>query len=126
MVAALFVVFMFLVVILLANVLTAIVSDSYKVIQDQRAAIVVWTNRLNFASAMDAIAKGPWKWRYLIRYLFQKARVAPSGKTYDNKSPIYLKMRWKTVTFRSTSWLIHCSELWLLSLSFHYGFYWDS
>lgn len=36
----LFVLFMFLVVILLANVLIAIVTDSYKVIQDQRAAIV--------------------------------------------------------------------------------------
>ena len=60
---ALFVVFMFLVVILLANVLIAIVSDSYKVIQDQRAAIVFWTNRLDFIAEMDAIANGPWKKR---------------------------------------------------------------
>jgi hypothetical protein len=58
---ALFVVFMFLVVILLANVLIAIVTDSYKVIQDQRAAIVFWTNRLDFIAEMDAIANGPWK-----------------------------------------------------------------
>jgi hypothetical protein len=42
----LFVVFMLLVVILLANVLIAIVTDSYKVIRDKRAAIVFWTNRL--------------------------------------------------------------------------------
>jgi hypothetical protein len=57
----LFVLFMFLVVILLANVLIAIVTDSYKVIQDERAAIVFWTNRLNFIAQMDAIANGPWK-----------------------------------------------------------------
>jgi hypothetical protein len=60
---ALFVIFMFLVVILLANVLIAIVSDAYKVIQDQRAAIVFWTNRLDFIAEMDAIANGPWKKR---------------------------------------------------------------
>lgn len=59
----LFVLFMFLVVILLANVLIAIVTDSYKVIQDQRAAIVFWTNRLNFVAEMDGIANGPWKSR---------------------------------------------------------------
>jgi Ion transport protein len=58
---ALFILFMFLVVILLGNVLIAIVTDSYKVIQDQRAAIVFWTNRLDFVAEMDAIASGPWK-----------------------------------------------------------------
>lgn len=61
---ALFVIFMFLCVILLANVLIAIVTDSYKVIQDQRAAIVFWTNRLDFIAEMDAIANGPWKRRF--------------------------------------------------------------
>jgi hypothetical protein len=60
---ALFIMFMFLCVILLANVLIAIVTDSYKVIQDQRAAIVFWTNRLDFVAEMDAIANGPWKRR---------------------------------------------------------------
>lgn len=64
----LFIIFMFLVVILLANVLIAIVTDSYKVIQDQRAAIVFWTNRLDFVAEMDAIANGPWKQR--IRSFF--------------------------------------------------------
>jgi hypothetical protein len=59
----LFVIFMLLVVILLANVLIAIVTDSYKVIQDQRAAIVFWTNRLDYIAQMDAIANGPWKSR---------------------------------------------------------------
>ena len=60
----LFVVFMFLVVILLANVLIAIITDSYKVIQDQRAAIVFWTNRLVFVAEMDAVANGPWQARF--------------------------------------------------------------
>jgi hypothetical protein len=55
--------YMLLVVILLANVLIAIVTESYKVIQDQRAAIVFWTNRLDFIAQMDAIANGPWKGR---------------------------------------------------------------
>ncbi|KAL3942625.1 MAG: hypothetical protein SGBAC_003226 [Bacillariaceae sp.] len=56
-----FALFMFLMVILLANVLIAIVTDSYKVIQDQRAAIVFWNNRLDFIAQMDAVANGPWK-----------------------------------------------------------------
>jgi hypothetical protein len=56
-----FALFMFFIVILLANVLIAIVTDSYKVIQDQRAAIVFWTNRLDFIAQMDAVANGPWK-----------------------------------------------------------------
>ena len=57
----LFVIFMFLVVILLANVLIAIVTDSYGVIKNERAAIVFWSNRLDFCAEMDAIASGPWK-----------------------------------------------------------------
>lgn len=64
----LFAIFMFLMVILLANVLIAIVTDSYKVIQDQRAAIVFWTNRLDFIAEMDAVANGPWKKK--LRRLF--------------------------------------------------------
>jgi len=56
-----FTLFMFLMVILLANVLIAIVTDSYKVIQDERAAIVFWSNRLDFIAQMDAVANGPWK-----------------------------------------------------------------
>jgi hypothetical protein len=42
-------------------VLIAIVTDSYKVVQDQRASIVFWTNRLDFLSAINAVANGPWK-----------------------------------------------------------------
>lgn len=74
MATALFVVFMFLCVILLANVLIAIVTDSYKVIQDQRAAIVFWTNRLDFIAEMDAIANGPWKKRLKKTFGFGQSR----------------------------------------------------
>jgi ankyrin repeat protein len=52
----LFVGFAFLVVILLSNVLIAIVTDSYEIIQNDRAAIVFWSNRLDFVAETDAIA----------------------------------------------------------------------
>jgi hypothetical protein len=51
----LYVAYGFLVVILLSNVLIAIVTDSYEVIQNDRAAIVFWSNRLDFVAEMDAI-----------------------------------------------------------------------
>jgi Ankyrin repeats (3 copies)/Ion transport protein/Ankyrin repeats (many copies) len=51
----LFVGYAFLVVILLSNVLIAIVTDSYEIIQNDRAAIVFWSNRLDFVAEMDAI-----------------------------------------------------------------------
>lgn len=43
--------------ILLANVLIAIVTDSYGVIKNERAAVVFWLNRLDFVAEMDAIVK---------------------------------------------------------------------
>jgi hypothetical protein len=86
---ALFIIFMFLVVILLANVLIAIVTDSYKVIQDQRAAIVFWTNRLDFVAEMDAIANGPWKKR--LRGVFGMTDDEDSG----NSETIFGKELWK-------------------------------
>lgn len=51
----LYVMFAFLVVILLSNVLIAIVTDSYGVIKNERAAMVFWSNRLDFVAEMDAI-----------------------------------------------------------------------
>jgi len=86
---ALFIAFMFMVVILLANVLIAIVTDSYKVIQDQRAAIVFWTNRLDFVAEMDAIANGPWKKR--LRGIFGMTDEEDSG----NPETIFGKEFWK-------------------------------
>jgi len=52
----LYVAYGFLVVILLSNVLIAIVTDSYEIIQNDRAAIVFWNNRLDFVAEMDAIS----------------------------------------------------------------------
>jgi hypothetical protein len=51
----LYVAYAFLVVILLSNVLIAIVTDSYEIIQNDRAAVVFWSNRLDFVSEMDGI-----------------------------------------------------------------------
>ena len=80
----LFLVFMLLVVILLANVLIAIVTDSYKVIRDKRAAIVFWTNRLDFIAQMDAIANGPWKSRLGSRFANANAQTNSNNKHSDN------------------------------------------
>jgi hypothetical protein len=88
----LFVLFLFLVVILLANVLIAIVTDSYKVIQDQRAAIVFWTNRLDFVAEMDGIANGPWKAR-----LRKALGCAKPAKTTSVVSPQFGKETWKQI-----------------------------
>lgn len=54
----LYIAYAFLVVILLSNVLIAIVTDSYEIIQNDRAAIVFWSNRLDFVAEMDAISYG--------------------------------------------------------------------
>jgi hypothetical protein len=52
----LFALFMFSCVIVLATVLIAIVTDSYSVIQNERAALVFWSNRLDFVAEMDVIS----------------------------------------------------------------------
>ena len=52
----LYALFMFACVIVLANVLIAIVTDSYGVIQNERAALVFWSNRLDFVAEMDVIS----------------------------------------------------------------------
>ena len=53
----LYVVFVFVVVILLATVLIAIVTDSYSVIRNERAAIVFWSNRLDFIVEMAEVTE---------------------------------------------------------------------
>jgi len=50
-----------LIVILLSNVLIAIVTESYEVIQNDRAASVFWGNRLSYVAEMDAISYGVQK-----------------------------------------------------------------
>lgn len=94
---ALFLLFMFLVVILLANVLIAIVTDSYKVIQDQRAAIVFWTNRLDFVAEMDAIANGPWKAKFKKALGWDEDDDDNGGGNSEEKSyrRVFGKESWK-------------------------------
>jgi len=72
----LYIAYAFVVVILLSNVLIAIVTDSYEVIQNDRAAIVFWSNRLDFVAEMDAISYG-----------FNKRVGCFSGKGSDNGAP---------------------------------------
>jgi len=77
-------------VILLANVLIAIVTDSYKMIQDERAAIVFWTNRLDFIAQMDAVANGPWK-RKLRKMLGFSSR---KKKRKGGKKTVFGEVTW--------------------------------
>jgi hypothetical protein len=90
-----FIIFMFLVVILLANVLIAIVADSYKVIQDQRAAIVFWTNRLDFIAEMDAIANGPWKGRLRKAIGMTESNNQEGGTDDYSNETQFGKEQWK-------------------------------
>ena len=52
-----FFLYVFIVIILLSNVLIAVVTDSYGVIKNERAAMVFWSNRLDFVAEMDAISR---------------------------------------------------------------------
>jgi len=89
-----FCLFMFLMVILLANVLIAIVTDSYKVIQDERAAIVFWSNRLDFIAQMDAVANGPWK-RKLRKMIGLSSR---KKKREGGKKTVLGEVTWERMT----------------------------
>jgi hypothetical protein len=74
----LYVGYAFLVVILLSNVLIAIVTDSYEVIQNDRAAIVFWSNRLDFVAEMDSITYGI---QQRLSFCFGKPKGAPGAPT---------------------------------------------
>ena len=62
---AMYLAFVFLVVILLSNVLIAMVTESHKFIQNERAEMVFWSNRLDFVAEMDTIV-------VIKRNIFQK------------------------------------------------------
>lgn len=90
----LYVAYAFLVVILLSNVLIAIVTDSYEIIQNDRAAIVFWSNRLDFIAEMDAISYG---FRQRVKFLSngqpggmgapEQVQESPSGLAFLNQDP---------------------------------------
>jgi len=71
-----FILFMLLMVIILATVLIAIVTDSYKIIQTQRAAIVFWTNRLHVVAQVDAILNGNERVRAYLWVTFDTGLLA--------------------------------------------------
>jgi hypothetical protein len=73
-------------VILLSNVLIAIVTDSYEIIQNDRAAIVFWSNRLDFVAEMDAISSVV---RQRINFCGgdSKNRRAPGAPTQVQEGP---------------------------------------
>ena len=50
-----FVIYMFLVVVLLANVLIALVVDSYGVIKIEQAETVFWSNRLEYVAEIHIL-----------------------------------------------------------------------
>jgi len=87
----LFVLFMFLVVILLANVLIAIVTDSYQVIRNQRAQTVFWNSRLDYVAEMDLISSGPWISK------FKKAFCCGGGSSLSDHED-FGSIFWKNVT----------------------------
>mmetsp|Transcript_15428 Transcript_15428/g.22553 ORF Transcript_15428/g.22553 Transcript_15428/m.22553 type:complete len:931 (+) Transcript_15428:124-2916(+) len=70
-----FVLYALCVVLVLSNVLIVLVIDSYGVIKNERAAIVFWTNRLDFVFEMDAIL------RVIKRTLnfFKKSKTNPKS-----------------------------------------------
>ena len=80
----LYVAYAFLVVILLSNVLIAIVTDSYEIIQNDRAAIVFWSNRLDFVAEMDGISSVV---RQRILCMGEKTKGATGAPTKVQEGP---------------------------------------
>lgn len=80
----LYVAYAFLVVILLSNVLIAIVTDSYEIIQNDRAAIVFWSNRLDFVAEMDGISSVV---KQRILCMKEKVKGAPGAPTKVQEGP---------------------------------------
>jgi hypothetical protein len=81
----LYVGYAFLVVILLSNVLIAIVTDSYEIIQNDRAAIVFWSNRLDFVAEMDGIASVVRQ--RILCHRDSKKKGAPGAPTRVQEGP---------------------------------------
>lgn len=80
----LYVAYAFLVVILLSNVLIAIVTDSYEIIQNDRAAVVFWSNRLDFVAEMDGISSVI---RRRLCCIGSKKKGAPGAPTKVQEGP---------------------------------------
>ena len=101
---------MFLVVILLATVLIAIVTDSYGIIRNQRAAIIFWTNRLDFVVEMDVISNGPWKHKI-------SSLVYGTDAVNEHDTPDKSSMLWKQLMFLFDKDL-HRTKAWTIGFVF--------
>lgn len=77
--------YVFLVIILLSNVLIAVVTDNYGIIKNERAAMVFWSNRLDYVAEMDAISSGPWKRRLRAILTFSDAGSSSLNITEPKK-----------------------------------------
>jgi len=80
----LYVLYAFLVVILLANVLIAIVGESYEYIKTQRAEEVFWSNRLYQLTEIDALVQ------LALFFVCSNKRDEgrPKGEAYDEEDEI--------------------------------------
>ena len=99
-----YVLYAFLVIILLSNVLIAIVTDSYGIIKNERAAMVFWSNRLNFIAEVDAIAsvrKQLLGEGHLIPRPYSSSIFDPNSSDADqgkSRSKRVFRDLWKTLT----------------------------
>lgn len=84
----LFCLFYFFVVILLLNILIAIITDFYRVITNDRAAIVFWSNRLAFIVDMDLVTNGPWKKAVMNFFRLGKEDEVENSKIEKDKVEI--------------------------------------
>jgi len=132
----LFAAFMFGVVILLANVLIAIVTDSYSVIKNERAALVFWSNRLDFVAEMDVISNsfsrfhqkedaaatideedtfGRELWKKFM-YLFEEEAGSDDHGVISIEFIVYSLLRFFTAVFIIPLWIIlgavTCGVMW--------------
>mmetsp|Transcript_25844 Transcript_25844/g.38708 ORF Transcript_25844/g.38708 Transcript_25844/m.38708 type:complete len:849 (+) Transcript_25844:34-2580(+) len=78
----LYLIFVFLVVILLSNVLIAMVTESHSIIKNERAEMVFWSNRLDFVAEMDSIV-------VIKRYLVRKVSCCSQPNDYSRASNDY-------------------------------------
>lgn len=78
----LYLVFVFLVVILLSNVLIAMVTESHSIIKNERAEMVFWSNRLDFVAEMDSIV-------VIKRYLLRKMGCSCRSNDYSRATNDY-------------------------------------
>ncbi len=98
--------------ILLSNVLIAIVTDSYEIVQNDRAAIVFWSNRLDFVAEMDSIASVVRK-RIFCRDAEgaePKARMVHNAHTEDDQS--FESYRSSPSSYGDQMKIIYGSEEW--------------